>query len=68
MWRILGNIVEMFIYGSVYLLIAIVAAKIVGASLWPDIERKISEGGSDFSIVLAAVFIGTAIILSTVIR
>ncbi len=68
MWRIIGNVIEMFIYGSVYVLITIIAVKIVGASLASDIEHKIAENNIGFSLILAAVFIGMAIILSTVIR
>jgi hypothetical protein len=43
MWKIFGNIIEMFIYASVYLLIAIVAAKIAAAAFSSDFERRITE-------------------------
>jgi hypothetical protein len=67
MWRILGNIVEMFVYASVYMIIAIIAVKIVAASLPYDTERRASEiTGS--SLVFAAVFIGLALLLSAVIK
>jgi hypothetical protein len=68
MWKIFGNIIEMFIYASVYLLIAIVAAKIVAAAFSSDFERRITENSIGFSLILAAIFIGMALILSTVIR
>jgi hypothetical protein len=68
MWRILGTIIEMFIHGSVCLLIAIIAVRIVGASLLSDSEYRMPKNTLGFSLILAAVFIGMAIILSTVIK
>jgi hypothetical protein len=68
MWKVFGNIVEMFIYASVYLLISMGAVKIVAASFSSDCERKITENSIGFSLILAAVFIGMALVLSTVIR
>jgi hypothetical protein len=68
MWKVFDNIVEMFIYASVYLLISMVAVKIVAASFSSDFERKITENSIGFSLILAAVFIGVALVLSTVIR
>jgi hypothetical protein len=68
MWKILGNIIEILIYASVYMLITMVAMKLVAASLSSDFERKVPENSMGFSLVLAAVFIGIALIISTVIR
>ena len=69
MWRMLGNIVEMFVYASVYLIVVLVATKIVGASFSGDFERKISEEGNlGHSLICAAICIGTAILFASVIR
>lgn len=68
MWKILGNIVEMFIYASVYTLISMIALKIVAAALLPDFERKLAENNIAFSLICASVFIGMALILSSVLR
>jgi hypothetical protein len=68
MWKILGNIIEILIYASVYMLITMVAMKLVTANLSSDLERKVPENGMGFSLILAAVFIGMALIVSTVIR
>ena len=69
MWRMLGNIVEMFVYASVYLIVVLIATKIVGASFSGDFERKISEEGNlGHSLICAAICIGMAILLASVIR
>jgi len=69
MWRMLGNIVEMFVYASVYLIVVLIATKIVGASFSGDFERKISEEGSlGYSLICAAIYIGMAILLASVIH
>jgi len=68
MWKILGNITEIFIYASIYMLIAMVATKIVAASLSSDFEGKVSENSTGASLILAAVFIGMALIVAAVIR
>lgn len=67
MWRMLGNIVEMFVYASVYMIIAIVAVKIVAASFPYDVEKKTSDSTGS-SLVFAAVFIGLALLLSAIIK
>jgi uncharacterized membrane protein YjfL (UPF0719 family) len=69
MWRIVGNIVEMFVYASVYLIVVLVATKIVGASFSADFEKKISEEGHlGHSLICAGICIGMAILLAAVIR
>lgn len=69
MWRMVGNIVEMFVYASVYLIVVLVATKIVGASFSGDFEKKISEEGNlGHSLICAAICIGMAILLASVIR
>ncbi len=69
MWRMLGNIVEMFVYASVYLIVVLIATKIVGASFSADFEKKLSEEGNlGFCVVCAAICIGMAILLASVIR
>jgi len=69
MWRMLGNIVEMFIYASVYLIVILIATKVVGASFSADFEKKISdEGNLGYALICAAICIGMAILFASVIR
>lgn len=69
MWTLLGNILEMFVYAAVYLIISIVSLKIIGASFFVDFDRKIAEENSpSLSLLCAALFIGLALLLSSVIR
>jgi uncharacterized membrane protein YjfL (UPF0719 family) len=67
-WRIAGNIVEMFTYAAVYLIISLVAMKIVAASLSSETEKQISDNNIAIGLVFAAVFVGVAIVISTVIQ
>ena len=46
MWRILSNIVEIFVYATVYMIIVLISMKIVGATISSDFERKITEEGN----------------------
>ena len=69
MWRMLGNIIEMFVYASVYLIVVLIATKIVGASFSGDFEKKISEEGNlGYCLICAAICIGMAILLASVLR
>ncbi len=69
MWRVLGNVVEMFVYSAVYMIIALISLKIVGATFTPDFERKVSEENNiGLAVVCAAVFIGLGLVLSSVVR
>jgi hypothetical protein len=68
MLKILGNIAEMFVYASVYLFISMIAMKIVAAGLSSDLSKHVTEGSMSFSVIMAALCIGIALILSTVIR
>jgi uncharacterized membrane protein YjfL (UPF0719 family) len=68
MWKLFGNIVEMFIYASVYMIISLIALKITAAAFMPDLEKKLSENNTAFSLLCASVFIGMALILSSVLR
>jgi hypothetical protein len=69
MWKLLGNITEMFVYSAVYMIIVLVSVKIVGAVFSTDFEKKISEEGNvGLSIICACIFVGLAILLSTIIR
>jgi ABC-type transport system involved in multi-copper enzyme maturation permease subunit len=64
MWKILGNIIEMFVYSAVYMIIVL-----VGATFSTDFEKKISEEGHiGLSLICACVFIGFAILLSSLVR
>lgn len=69
MWKIISNIIEIFIYSAVYLFISIVAVKILGASLSSDFEKKIAaEGNTGLSVICGCLLIGIAIIISSVFR
>ena len=69
MWRMLGNIIEMFVYASVYLIVVLIATKIVGASFSGDFEKRISEEGNlGYCLICAAICIGMAILLASVLR
>lgn len=68
MWKVLGNIIEMFVYSAAYILIALVAFKIVGATLASDFEKKISEDGNlALSMISAGLFVGLALLLAAVV-
>jgi hypothetical protein len=69
MWKIFGNIIEMCVYSAVYMIIVLVLLKIVGATFSTDFERKISEEGNiGLAIICACLFMGLAILLSTVVK
>jgi len=69
MWKIIGNIVEMCIYSAMYMVIALVALKIVGATFSTDFEKKITEeGNAGLAIICGCLFLSIAILLSTVVR
>jgi hypothetical protein len=69
MWKLLGNIVEMFVYSAVYMIIALVSVKIIGAIFSTDFDKKISEeGNTGLALICACIFIGLAILLSTIVR
>lgn len=69
MWKILGNIIEMCVYSTAYMIIVLVALKIVGATFSTDFEKKISEeGNTGLAIICACLFIGIAILVSTVVK
>jgi hypothetical protein len=69
MWKMVGNVIEMFVYSAVYMIIVLVAVKIVGSVFSTDFEKKVSdEGNIGLSIICACMFIGVALLLSSIIR
>jgi len=69
MWKLVGNVIEMFVYSAVYMIIVLVAVKIVGSVFSAEFEKKISdEGNIALAIVCGCVFIGTALLLSSIVR
>ncbi len=65
----LGNLVEIFVYSSVYVLIVILGMKVIGASISADFEKRIiQEGAIGLSIIISSFFIGVAIIFFSVAR
>ena len=69
MWKLLGNVSEMFIYSAVYMVIMLVLVKVVGSIFSVDFEKKISdEGNIGLAIICAGLFIGVAMLVSSIIR
>ena len=69
MWRILGNIVEIFVYVTTYVIVSMIAVKVIGVTISSEFERKIAEEGNvGFSLICAALFIGIALLVSSVLR
>lgn len=66
--RVLGNVVEMFVYSAVYMIIVLVSVKIIGAIFTSDFEKKISEeNNTALAMVCACAFIGIAILISAIV-
>jgi uncharacterized membrane protein YjfL (UPF0719 family) len=69
MWKVLGNVIEIFVYSAVYLIVVLVAVKIVGATFSNDFERKISdEGNVGLAVICGCLFIGVALVVASVLR
>ena len=51
MWKMIGNVIEMFVYSAIYMIIVLISLKIVGAIFSTDFEKKIAdEAISDFQL------------------
>ena len=69
MMKVFGNVIEMFVYSAVYMIIVLVSVKIIGAIFTTDFEKKISEENNvALSIICACILIGIAMLISAVIR
>ncbi|MDD3844905.1 MAG: DUF350 domain-containing protein [Syntrophorhabdaceae bacterium] len=69
MWKVLANAVEMLIYAAVYIILALVAVKVIGATFTTDFEKKISdENNFALALVCASVFTGLAILLASIVK
>jgi uncharacterized membrane protein YjfL (UPF0719 family) len=69
MTRVLGNVIEMFVYAVVYMIIVLVSVKIIGAVFTTDFEKKISEENNvALSIICACILIGLAIVVAAVLK
>jgi len=69
MWRVLSNIIEMFVYSAVYIIIVLIMLKVFGATFTSDFEKKISEDGNmALSILCAGLLIGLSLLLASIIR
>lgn len=65
----LENVVAMFVYGAAYLVIILIAAKIVGATIAPHYEKIIAEdGNTGIAVMMAGFYVGMAILLASIIR
>lgn len=68
MWKVLANSVEMLIYTAVFIILSLIAVKIVGATFTTDFEKKIAdENNIALAMIVASLFIGLAIIVSSII-
>lgn len=69
MGKVLSTVIEMFVYSAVYMIIALIALKVFGATFCSEFEKKISdEGNTPLSIVSAGLLIGLSLLLASVIR
>jgi hypothetical protein len=69
MWKVLSNVIEMFVYSAVYILIALVSLKVFGAALTSEFEKKISDDGNlPLSVICAGLLIGLSLLLASIIR
>ncbi len=69
MWRVLSNIIEMFVYSAVYIIIVLIMLKVFGATFTSEFEKKISEDGNlALSILCAGLLIGLSLLLASIIR
>ncbi|MHB8110646.1 MAG: DUF350 domain-containing protein [Syntrophorhabdaceae bacterium] len=69
MWKVLASAVEILIYTAVYIILALIAVKVVGATFTGDFEKKISEDNNiALGIICASLFIGIAIIIASIAR
>jgi uncharacterized membrane protein YjfL (UPF0719 family) len=67
MWKVLANSVEMLIYAAVFIILSLVAVKIVGATFTTDFEKKIADDNNvALAIIVASLFIGLAIIVASI--
>ena len=67
--KVFGNVIEMFVYSAVYMIIVLVSVKIIGAIFTSDFEKKISEENNiALSIICACILIGIAVLVAAVIR
>ena len=39
MWRVLSNIIEMFVYSAVYIIIVLIMLKVFGATFTSEFEK-----------------------------
>jgi len=69
MWKVLSNVIEMFVYSAIYIIIALVSLKIFGATFTSEFEKKVSDDGNiSLSIICAGILIGLSLLLASVIR
>lgn len=68
MWKVVSNIIEIFVYSAVYVIIVMVSLKIIGSTFFADFEKKIvDEGDVGLALIGASLFIGLAILLASII-
>ncbi|MBP1746520.1 MAG: hypothetical protein H6Q54_1135 [Deltaproteobacteria bacterium] len=69
MWKMLNNVIEMFVYSAIYIVIALVSIKIFGAALTSEFEKKISDDSNlSLSVICAGLLIGLSLLLASVVR
>ena len=68
MLRILSNIVEVFVYSTVYLFIVMVVIRLVAANLSLEFEKQDKDNRLAVSLIIAALLIGLGLVISAVIH
>lgn len=69
MWKLLSSVIEMFVYSAIYIIIAMVSVKIVGATFTSEFEKKISDDGNlPLAVICAGLLIGLSLLLASIIR
>ena len=69
MMKVLGNVIEMFVYAAVYMIIVLVSVKIIGAVFTTDFEKKIAEENNiALSIICACILVGFAVVIAAVLK
>ena len=69
MMKVLGNVIEMLVYSAVYIIIALVSIKVIGAVFTTEFEKKISDDNNTaLAIVCACILIGIGLVVAAALR
>lgn len=69
MRELIGNIIEIIIYGILFIFLALISLKIIGSIFSSDFEREIKENKNiGLSIILSSLLLALAILFLSIIR